>query len=244
MKAAQARGNTRSIKGQAAKSVIPGKIKGSNIVDAFPTIHGDGKAQGAALADNIWLDAQREGRTWVARYTEIFMVGPIARAEMRRALGEHKKAVSAFDKLNSTSMSRSAMVRVSEVFTVSRAADKGLTLDACQKAWTEKGQTKDMPGPFVVTYARAHLNAGIAVNPRGRKALTAVEKVKRYILTNYTPKELPAFAALMASLAKRVKTPKDVETELGKHEDAKPKGKDRRVTKGVRTAAPATMAAA
>lgn len=245
MKAATKRASSRSIRQLPAKSAIPEALK-SNVV----RMTGGGVAEGKAVADAVWKASQGDGKTWRQFFMDVLAMGTDGRKAFRSELNAKKKGYAESVKAIDAKMTRTAGVRISECFTVSKAADAGMTVANLVEAYNAKAPvaiTQDqLPHPFIVTYARQYLNAGVAVSPRRHVVLGAVEKVKRYILTTYKPTDLPAIAKMLDAIAKRVKTPEQAAAELTAKPAAAPvavKGRNAGKPQERRTAARAPVPA-
>lgn len=210
---------TRAIKkSPVAKAIHGGKsVKGSNVMPA----NFGGPAHGAALAARVWAEALNNITTWARYGRDIIETDVDARKTFRHDLNMQKKAASAADKASATKMTRTVFVRISELFTVSKAADKGMKIADVVNGWNGKGladqrTAETISFPWIVEYSRAFLKEQGIVDGRGSSTprMTSTEKVQKYLLVNITPADFPHVLSMVQKLAKSVKTPEQAKEML------------------------------
>lgn len=240
--------NTRSVRSAPAKSVVaksvakamakptPGrktltddeKLK-SNIVP----ILGGSKASGMALAASHAEDAIKESASWRDKFMAILALRGDSLAGYKTEMNTRKKTLAEQSKASGLQVSRYAGVHMSECLTVAKAAGKGCNPDEVVKLVNAKAIGKEkttdtVAHAAIVTACRewnikhdangAEVTAVVEAARRGKAPMNPIEKAKRIILRTVSFKDLPGVAAMMAAVAKRIKSQDDVEKEL----EAKP----------------------
>jgi hypothetical protein len=132
----------------------------------------------------------------------------------------------------------SAFVRISELMVISRAADVGMKpADICEwmnkyghgvgsakdgkVVWTDLSFANILKACRSVTESGAILRDGVMIkvaDPKkrtaGRKADSPADKLRKFMLTNFNPKDLPMLANVVKQLAATVHSKVDAKTAL------------------------------
>jgi hypothetical protein len=229
----------------------------SGVVDQTKANKKGHEAVGYALAEKAWRYVQSDALTLRDLASDILYADNAARAQFREELNKRKdeaKGTTRFgmadDDKGSNAMRgavvRSAFVRISELMTISRAADLGVKPHDIIEHQQTKGHGigsgpkgsfvwTDMTYPMILETCRtvyssgAILRGGVAVKvadptrrTAGRKADSPADKLRKFMLTNFNPKDLPMLANVVKQLAATVHSKVDAKTAL---DAMKPKAK-------------------
>lgn len=155
-------------------------------------------AQGSALAESAIAEARGQGSTWGRFYVSMLALETEGRKAFRSTITTHQKGMQAHvtankqgDKENPVyaTAKRSAMTRLSELTTISKALDAAIVFD---KAW---------PFHYAVAHARTALRAVGAGSNAGRPAKAWLDKVKEYLTANVPEGEWEICADLVNTMA-------------------------------------------
>jgi hypothetical protein len=155
-------------------------------------------ARGEALADMAIAEAKAQGTIWTRYYRDMFDLDIDGRKAFRSRIAEHNKALIAYVKDAGgkdaapahQGAKSSTFVRLSELTTITKAMDAGVSFD------------KEWPFHYAVGVARSALKSAGAGSTRGRKATPTLEKLKAWITKNVSDADMPAAAELVATMAK------------------------------------------
>lgn len=157
------------------------------------------KAKGAALAELAINEARGQSSAWGRIYVSMLELESEGRAAFRSAIAAHQKAMQAHVNANKiedqenpvyATAKRSAMTRLSELTTITKALDAGVEMD---KSW---------PFHFAVGHARTALRAEGKGSKRGRPAKAWMDKVKEFLTKNVPEGEWDQCVDLVETLAK------------------------------------------
>lgn len=201
----------------------------SNVVPLL----GGTKASGMALAASHAEDAVKESASWREKFMAILALRGDPLAGYKTEMNTRKKTLAEQSKASNLQVSRYAGVHMSECLTVAKAAGKGCTGGAVLEIVNSKAVGKEktvdtVAHAAIVTACRewnithnvdgSKVTAVIEQARRGKAPMNPIEKAKRLILRTVSFKDLQGVATMMAAVAKRIKSQKDVEAEL----EAKP----------------------
>jgi hypothetical protein len=148
------------------------------------------------------------------------------------------KADDEASNINRGAAVRSAFVRISELMVISRAADVGMKpADVCEYmntqghgigsgkdgkvVWTDLSFANILSACRSVIESGAVLRDGVKVKladptkrTAGRKADSPADKLRKFMLTNFNPKDLPMLANVVKQLADTVHSKVDAKTAL------------------------------
>ena len=157
------------------------------------------QAKGKALAELAINEARGQGSTWGRIYVSMLELESEGRKAFRSTIAAHQKAMQAHvtankidDKENPVyaTAKRSAMTRLSELTTITKALDVGVEFD---KSW---------PFHTAVGHARTALRAEGKGSKAGRPAKAWLDKVKEYLTKNVPEGEWESCVELVETLAK------------------------------------------
>ena len=157
-------------------------------------------ASGVALANQAITEARHQGSAWGRMYVSMLALEAEGRKAFRVTIAQHQKQMQTHVNATKTDggevnpvyegAKRSAMVRLSELTTISKALDTGVEFD---NTW---------PFHTAVAHARVALRSQSAGSKRGRKATPWMDKVKAYLLANVPAGEFEQCVELVETLAK------------------------------------------
>lgn len=153
------------------------------------------KAKGAALASLCIAEARTQGSAWTRFYRSMLELEAEGRAAFRSEIAKLQKEMGVAVKANEDNPAyagarRSALVRLSQMNTISKALDAGAEMDA---SW---------PFDYAVAHAREMLNSQGKGDKRGRKPTPWAEKVKAFLEKNVPEGEWSQAVELIETLAK------------------------------------------
>lgn len=153
---------------------------------------------GRALAETAIAEARHQGSAWGRVYRSMLQLEAEGRAGFRSEIAAHQKAMQGHVKAASVdgpnkvyeTTKRSAMVRLSELTTISKALDAGGDFEP------------DWPFHYAVGQARTLLNSLSMGSTKGRKATPWMDKVKKYLTDNVPEGEWSQCLEMVETLAK------------------------------------------
>jgi len=157
------------------------------------------QAKGKALAELAINEARGQGSAWTRIYVSMLELESEGRKAFRSEIAAHQKAMQSHvtaakegDTENPVyaTTKRSAMARLSELTTITKALDVGVTFD---KAW---------PFHYAVGHARTALRSEGKGDTRGRKPTPWMDKIKAYLEKNVPEGEWQACTELVETMAK------------------------------------------
>lgn len=150
--------------------------------------------RGEALAETAIHEARGQANAWARIYHDMLKLTAEGRTGFRKItakhakeMREHVKAGGDTDALKRTR--NSALVRLSELNTISKAIDNGAVFD------------KEWPFHYAVGHARASLESDGKADKRGRPAKPWLDKLKEFVAKNVPVTELHTAAELLETMA-------------------------------------------
>ena len=156
------------------------------------------KQRGEALAELAINEARHQSSAWGRIYVSMLALVSEGRAGFRSAIAAHQKAMQAHVKANNiddmenpvyATAKRSAMSRLSELTTITKALDAGVHFDP---SW---------PFHYAVGQARTALKAAGAGSSRGRKPTPLLDKIKAFLEKNVPEGEWESVRDLVTTMA-------------------------------------------
>jgi len=157
------------------------------------------EAKGKALADLAIAEARGQGSTWGNFYRSMLELEAEGRKAFRSTISAHQKAMQGHvsanklgDKENPVyaTAKRSALTRLSELTTISKALDAGVEFD------------KDWPFHYAVGHARTALRSEGKGSKAGRPSKPWLDKVKDYLTKEVPEGEWDQCLELVETLSK------------------------------------------
>lgn len=175
----------------AAEAMTAVAIARKNAVANAPAY----KAKGAALAALCIAEARTQANAWTRFYRSMLDLEAEGRAAFRAEIAKLQKEMGKAVKENEDNPAyagarRSALVRLSQMNTISKALDAGAEMDA---SW---------PFDFAVGHAREVLNSQGKGDKRGRKPTPWMDKVKNFLEKNVPEGEWSQAVELIETMAK------------------------------------------
>lgn len=133
--------------------------------------------RGEALAETAIKEARGQASAWARIYVSLLVLTAEGRIGFRKITNKHAKEMRANVEIlgNTGDIKKtraSALVRLSELNTISKAIDGGAKMD------------KEWPFHYAVGFARQHLETNGAKDGRGRKTKPVLDKVKEFLVKN------------------------------------------------------------
>lgn len=152
------------------------------------------KQRGEALAELAINEARGQANAWHRIYVDLLKLTAEGRSGFRTITAKHAKEMRAHVKANNDDpvykkARASALVRLSELNTISKALDSGLKME---ESW---------PIPFAVGHARTHLDGEGKGDNRGRPTKPWLDKLKEFVSKNVPKEELDKAAELLETMA-------------------------------------------
>jgi hypothetical protein len=160
-------------------------------------------AQGEALASLFLKEVQNQADIFKRFALDLVPLVYEARRAFRSALSKHLKEMRAHvkasgDAPNFKKAMASAVVRVSEITTISHALDAGMKLNKKHPFHTMVAEAR----VFREAQASGENDANGPTRRRGRKATPVLDKVKNYLnKLELTPAQLEEIAEMVATMA-------------------------------------------
>lgn len=150
--------------------------------------------RGEALAELAINEARTQMDAWRRIYRDILKLTAEGRAGFRSITAKHAKEMRAHVKVNNDAPEykrarNSALTRLSECNTITKALDNGAKFDP------------DWPFPYAVGYARTHLEGEGLGDKRGRPADSWMDKLKKFVAKNVPADELLVAAQMIDTMA-------------------------------------------
>lgn len=150
--------------------------------------------RGEALAETAIKEARGQATAWLRIYHDMLKLTAEGRTGFRKITAKHAKDMrehvkAANDDPSYDKARRSALTRLSELNTISKAIDNGGVFD------------KDWPFHYAVGYARTVMDSEGKADKRGRPAKPWMDKLKDFIAKNVPKGELDKAAELIETIA-------------------------------------------
>lgn len=211
--------NRRSIKAEPAKSVVAAAVEGKvhpgrkavPVTDAtgvpvgsnVQIISGGGIATGAALAERVWDNAvNTDSSSWSRQFRELFNLNAEGHETFAKTIRKKRASLNAGEREQGF---KTNLSRISEALVVNSAAANGCTLQQMVDAWNGRGigkpvQATDLSKDYLVAYCRNFERERGAGDNRGRRAVSAAQRLVVYMLTTF--KDQPKLMAKLAEACK------------------------------------------
>lgn len=152
------------------------------------------KQRGEALAELAINEARGQANAWKRIYVDLLALTAEGRAGFRTITAKHAKEMREHVKANNEASEykkarASALVRLSELNTISKALDVGAVFN------------KEWPFHFAVGHARTALDGEGKGDNRGRPAKPWADKLKQFISKNVPGDQLDAAVELVETMA-------------------------------------------
>jgi hypothetical protein len=185
---------------QAAASAMVNKVKALSSGNIPKEVQLIEKQRGEALAELAIGEARGQASAWKRIYVDMLRLTSEGRAGFRTVTAKHAKDMRAHVKANNDDASfkktrASALVRLSELNTITKAIDAGAKMDA------------DWPFHYAVGHARTVLEGAGKSDNRGRPSTSWIDKLKKYVSKNVPADKLHDAAELIETLAAVGNTP-------------------------------------
>lgn len=150
--------------------------------------------RGEALAELAINEARGQASAWHRIYVSLLALTAEGRAGFRSVTAKHAKEMREYVKANESDSAfagtrRSALVRLSELNTITKAMDHGAKFES------------EWPFHYAVGYARTHLEGEGKADKRGRPAQSWEEKLRKYVEKNVPKANLDQALSIIATMA-------------------------------------------